>query len=102
MHDAVGAGRRSILTQLNVHCCCAKVQVKGGKTITLGVWDTAGAEQFESLGRMYYRCGAPGALCACLCVSFQKKCGASSSAALALANAASGSTQGDLLNVPCP
>lgn len=67
-----------------MHCCCAQVQVKGGKTVTLGVWDTAGAEQFESLSRMYYRCCALGALCVCLCVSFQKRCGACSSCGIGI------------------
>ncbi|KAK9816502.1 hypothetical protein WJX72_001178 [[Myrmecia] bisecta] len=31
-----------------------KIQVSSGRVITLGVWDTAGAERFESLSRMYY------------------------------------------------
>lgn len=33
---------------------CLQITVKSGRTITVGIWDTAGAEQFESLSRMYY------------------------------------------------
>eukprot|EP01090_Pellita_catalonica_P003073 TRINITY_DN1269_c0_g1_i1.p1 TRINITY_DN1269_c0_g1~~TRINITY_DN1269_c0_g1_i1.p1 ORF type:complete len:205 (-),score=34.29 TRINITY_DN1269_c0_g1_i1:67-681(-) len=33
---------------------CKKIMV-GGKSLTLGVWDTAGAERFESMGSLYYR-----------------------------------------------
>lgn len=31
---------------------CLQVHVKGDRTITLGIWDTAGAEQFQSLSCM--------------------------------------------------
>ena len=31
-----------------------QITVASGRTISVGVWDTAGAEQFESLSKMYY------------------------------------------------
>ena len=31
-----------------------QIKVSSGRTISVGVWDTAGAEQFEALSRMYY------------------------------------------------
>mmetsp|Transcript_10419 Transcript_10419/g.15688 ORF Transcript_10419/g.15688 Transcript_10419/m.15688 type:complete len:215 (-) Transcript_10419:25-669(-) len=33
----------------------AKKVCVGGKDITLGIWDTAGAERYESMTRIYYR-----------------------------------------------
>eukprot|EP00741_Cyanophora_paradoxa_P009272 tig00001493_g8982.t1 len=33
------------------------------RTITLGIWDTAGAERFESLSRLYYRAAAAAIVC---------------------------------------
>ena len=41
---------------------CSQVKVRSGESIKLAVWDTAGAEQFESLSRMYYH-GSQAALC---------------------------------------
>lgn len=51
-----------------------KAHVKGGKTITLGIWDTAGAEQFQSLSCMYYRQSRAAIVCfdPCSRASFEK------------------------------
>ncbi|BDA42634.1 Ras-related protein Rab-24 [Coccomyxa sp. Obi] len=40
-----------------------KIKVHSGRVVSLGIWDTAGAERFESLSRMYYN----GAKAAILC-----------------------------------
>eukprot|EP01129_Flabellula_baltica_P006022 TRINITY_DN2219_c0_g1_i2.p1 TRINITY_DN2219_c0_g1~~TRINITY_DN2219_c0_g1_i2.p1 ORF type:complete len:216 (-),score=37.32 TRINITY_DN2219_c0_g1_i2:28-606(-) len=42
--------------------CNTAIQLDG-KKVTVGVWDTAGAEKFESMSKIYYR----GAHAACLC-----------------------------------
>ncbi|XP_015268029.1 PREDICTED: ras-related protein Rab-24 [Gekko japonicus] len=39
----------------------AKVIPVGGRTVTLGIWDTAGSERYEAMSRIYYR-GAKGAI----------------------------------------
>ena len=54
--------------------CCVQVHVKGGRTITLGIWDTAGAEQFQSLSCLYYRASRAAGVCfdACSRSSFAK------------------------------
>ncbi|CAI5766912.1 ras-related protein Rab-24 [Podarcis lilfordi] len=39
----------------------AKVMPVGGRTITLGIWDTAGSERYEAMSRIYYR-GAKAAI----------------------------------------
>lgn len=31
-----------------------QIKVHSGRVVSLGIWDTAGAERFESLSRMYY------------------------------------------------
>lgn len=63
-----------------MHCIAPKhgmtVQVacKNGRVISLGIWDTAGAERFEALSRMYYN-GAKAAVLAfdpCNAKSFEK------------------------------
>lgn len=53
---------------------CWQAHVKGGKTITLGIWDTAGAEQFQSLSCMYYRQSRAAIVCfdPCSRASFEK------------------------------
>ncbi|CAM2117980.1 unnamed protein product [Caretta caretta] len=33
----------------------AKVMSVGGRTVTLGIWDTAGSERYEAMSRIYYR-----------------------------------------------
>ncbi|XP_074865532.1 ras-related protein Rab-24 [Carettochelys insculpta] len=33
----------------------AKVVSVGGRTVTLGIWDTAGSERYEAMSRIYYR-----------------------------------------------
>lgn len=40
-----------------------QIKVHSGRVVSLGIWDTAGAERFESLSRMYYN----GAKAAILC-----------------------------------
>ncbi|XP_015680480.1 ras-related protein Rab-24 [Protobothrops mucrosquamatus] len=39
----------------------AKVMPVGGRTVTLGIWDTAGSERYEAMSRIYYR-GAKAAI----------------------------------------
>uniref|UniRef100_A0A7S4HTX9 Ras-related protein Rab-24 n=1 Tax=Vannella robusta TaxID=1487602 RepID=A0A7S4HTX9_9EUKA len=39
-----------------------KVSV-GGQEITLGIWDTAGAERYESMSRIYYRSARAAVVC---------------------------------------
>ncbi|XP_020646316.1 ras-related protein Rab-24 [Pogona vitticeps] len=39
----------------------AKVMSVGGRTVTLGIWDTAGSERYEAMSRIYYR-GAKAAI----------------------------------------
>ncbi|XP_034298311.1 ras-related protein Rab-24 [Pantherophis guttatus] len=39
----------------------AKVMQVGGRTVTLGIWDTAGSERYEAMSRIYYR-GAKAAI----------------------------------------
>ena len=54
---------------MNVQVAC-----KNGRVISLGIWDTAGAERFEALSRMYYN-GAKAAVLAfdpCNAKSFEK------------------------------
>eukprot|EP01121_Diplochlamys_sp_Union-15-3_P008833 TRINITY_DN2369_c0_g2_i1.p1 TRINITY_DN2369_c0_g2~~TRINITY_DN2369_c0_g2_i1.p1 ORF type:complete len:211 (-),score=41.84 TRINITY_DN2369_c0_g2_i1:14-598(-) len=41
----------------------AKKVVIGSRSLTLGIWDTAGAERYESMSRIYYR----SARAACVC-----------------------------------
>jgi GTPase SAR1 family protein len=50
------------------------VHVKGGRTIALGIWDTAGAEQFQSLSCLYYRASRAAVICfdPCSRSSFEK------------------------------
>lgn len=51
-----------------------KVACKNGRVMSLGIWDTAGAERFEALSRMYYN-GAKAAVLAfdpCNARSFEK------------------------------
>ncbi len=51
-----------------------QVACKNGRVISLGIWDTAGAERFEALSRMYYN-GAKAAVLAfdpCNARSFEK------------------------------
>ncbi|KAK9834963.1 hypothetical protein WJX81_000121 [Elliptochloris bilobata] len=40
-----------------------KVKVSSGRVVSLGVWDTAGAERFESLSRMYYNGARAAVVC---------------------------------------
>jgi hypothetical protein len=51
-----------------------QVKVRDGRVLSLGVWDTAGAERFESLSRMYYNGARAAILCfdACSAASFHK------------------------------
>ncbi len=44
-------------------CFSFQIKVHSGRVVSLGIWDTAGAERFESLSRMYYN----GAKAAILC-----------------------------------
>ena len=48
--------------------------MRDGRVLSLGVWDTAGAERFESLSRMYYNGARAAILCfdACSAASFHK------------------------------
>ncbi|XP_063086937.1 ras-related protein Rab-24 isoform X2 [Cavia porcellus] len=39
----------------------AKVMSVGDRTVTLGIWDTAGSERYEAMSRIYYR-GAKAAI----------------------------------------
>nr|XP_048303749.1 ras-related protein Rab-24 isoform X1 [Myodes glareolus] len=39
----------------------AKVMCVGDRTVTLGIWDTAGSERYEAMSRIYYR-GAKAAI----------------------------------------
>lgn len=39
----------------------AKVMPVGSRTVTLGIWDTAGSERYEAMSRIYYR-GAKAAI----------------------------------------
>ncbi|KAL8212190.1 UNVERIFIED_CONTAM: Ras- protein Rab-24 [Gekko kuhli] len=39
----------------------AKIIPVGGRTVTLGIWDTAGSERYEAMSRIYYR-GAKAAI----------------------------------------
>ena len=51
-----------------------QVACKNGRVMSLGIWDTAGAERFEALSRMYYN-GAKAAVLAfdpCNARSFEK------------------------------
>lgn len=41
----------------------SKKEIINGKPITLGIWDTAGHERYESMTRMYYRGAAACILC---------------------------------------
>ena len=41
-----------------------QMKLSDGRTVSLGIWDTAGAERFQSLSRMYYS----GARAALVCV----------------------------------
>lgn len=43
------------LVGYSMHFCCGQVTVQNGRVLSLGVWDTAGAERFQSISRMYYR-----------------------------------------------
>ena len=54
--------------------CRFQVHVKGDRTITLGIWDTAGAEQFQSLSCLYYRASRAAVICfdSCSRFSFEK------------------------------
>jgi GTPase SAR1 family protein len=40
-----------------------QVRLTGGRSISLGVWDTAGAEQFEAISRMYYHGSKAAVVC---------------------------------------
>ena len=56
------------------HGIIVQVACKNGRVISLGIWDTAGAERFEALSRMYYN-GAKAAVLAfdpCNAKSFEK------------------------------
>ena len=56
------------------HTMMLQVACKNGRVISLGIWDTAGAERFEALSRMYYN-GAKAAVLAfdpCNAKSFEK------------------------------
>eukprot|EP00164_Ancoracysta_twista_P004201 GFYU01005653.1.p1 GENE.GFYU01005653.1~~GFYU01005653.1.p1 ORF type:complete len:205 (-),score=38.29 GFYU01005653.1:36-650(-) len=47
----------------------AKPMTVDGQTLTVGVWDTAGTERFESMARIYYR----SAQCAIVCYDVANK-----------------------------
>ena len=51
-----------------------KVKLGDEKSVTLGIWDTAGAERFESLSRVYYHSARAAVVCfdASNASSFQK------------------------------
>mmetsp|Transcript_33986 Transcript_33986/g.85605 ORF Transcript_33986/g.85605 Transcript_33986/m.85605 type:complete len:126 (+) Transcript_33986:658-1035(+) len=40
-----------------------RVKLANGKSVTLGIWDTAGAERFESLSRVYYHSARAAVVC---------------------------------------
>ena len=42
---------------------CVQIKVHSGRVVSLGIWDTAGAERFESLSRMYYNGAKAAVLC---------------------------------------
>lgn len=48
----------------------AKKITVGNKSVTLGIWDTAGSERYEAMSRIYYR----GAKAAVLCYDLTDKC----------------------------
>lgn len=43
--------------------CSYQVKLANGKSVTLGIWDTAGAERFESLSRVYYHSARAAVVC---------------------------------------
>jgi Ras-related protein Rab-24 len=45
------------------HTSGAKKIVVGGTSLTLGIWDTAGAERYESMSRIYYRAAKAAVVC---------------------------------------
>jgi GTPase SAR1 family protein len=51
-----------------------QIRVHSGRVVSLGIWDTAGAERFESLSRMYYNGAKAAVLCfdPCNAKSFEK------------------------------
>lgn len=52
----------------------AQVKLQSGRVLSLGIWDTAGAERFESLSRLYYNGAKAAILCfdPCDVQSFRK------------------------------
>ena len=40
-----------------------QVTVESGRVISLGIWDTAGAERFQSISRMYYHGSKAAVIC---------------------------------------
>ena len=40
-----------------------QVTVQNGRILSLGIWDTAGAERFQSISRMYYRGSKAAIIC---------------------------------------
>ena len=44
-------------------CALPQVTVQNGRVISLGIWDTAGAERFQSISRMYYHGSRAAIIC---------------------------------------
>ena len=40
-----------------------QVTLQNGRVISLGIWDTAGAERFQSISRMYYHGSRAAVIC---------------------------------------
>jgi len=57
-----GTFKANVTATVGAAFAAKKVNI-GGQTITLGIWDTAGAERYESMSRIYYR----SARAACVC-----------------------------------
>lgn len=62
------------LVVMPINVCAVQIKVHSGRVVSLGIWDTAGAERFESLSRMYYNGAKAAILCfdPCNAKSFEK------------------------------
>ena len=47
------------------HSCDLQVTLQQGRVVSLGIWDTAGAERFQSISRMYYHGSRAAIVCFC-------------------------------------
>lgn len=68
MFSALGTQRDPYPAQdhiqtLSVSLLHLQVTVQSGRVISLGIWDTAGAERFQSISRMYYHGSRAAIIC---------------------------------------